>query len=471
MALFGKRFGKRAGRKVVMLGLDGTPYTLVRDLVERGVMPNMAALVAAPRRGLHDEASGFVQAARSAAGRLVQMDSSIPEISSVAWTSTMTGRNPGKHGVFGFTDLKPGTYDTVFPNFASVRTNVLWDVLGDAGKRSVVINQPATYPARKLDGILVAGFVAIDLKKAVYPPELVPRLESAGYRIDVDAAKARADMGAFVDELFQTLRARERVILELFDEGGWDFFMGVVTGTDRLQHFLWHAYEDESHEHHEAFLGYYRAIDTLIGKLVERLDEGTPLLMMSDHGFTGIKKEVFINHWLRENGYLDFPTDTPDKLSEIADGSRAFCLDPSRIYLNVKGHYPKGTVEPADVPGLLDELAAKLAALKDPDTGEAMIRHVYRRDEVYSGPLLKQAPRLVLVSNWGWDLKGSLKRRALAQKGFFSGMHTQDDAFLFIRGAEITAKAKPTVRDVMPTILALAGCDAPADLDGRSLIG
>lgn len=451
MALFGKRAKKRAGRKVVMLGLDGTPYTLLRNLTARGVMPAMASLVEA--------------------GRLMQMDSSIPEISSVAWTSTMTGRNPGKHGVFGFTDLKPGTYDMVFPNFASVRTNVLWDVLGAAGKRSVIINQPSTYPAKKLDGVLIAGFVAIHLAKAVHPPDLVPRLQAMGYRIDVDSAKARDDMGAFIEDLFDTLRVRERAILELYDEGGWDFFMGVVTGTDRLHHFLWDAYDDEAHAHHGAFLDYYRAVDALIGKVVERLDADTPLLMMSDHGFTGINKEIFLNHWLRENGYLDFAADPPAKLGDIAEGSRAFCLDPSRIYLNVKGRFPKGCVGPADARALTDELATKLAGLADPETGEAMIRSVYRRDEVFSGPLAEHGPDLVLVPNWGWDLKGSIKRQVFAEKGLFSGMHTQDDAFLLVRGAEVTTTGKPTVRDVMPTVLELAGCAAPPDVDGRSLIG
>jgi predicted AlkP superfamily phosphohydrolase/phosphomutase len=451
MALRGLLGRKRAGRKVVMLGLDGTPYTLLSDFIARGVMPNMAAL--------------------AAQSRLIQMDSSIPEISSVAWTSTMTGRNPGKHGVFGFTDLKPGTYEQVFPNFTAVRTNVLWDVLGAAGQRSVVINQPSTYPAKKLDGALIAGFVAVDLKRAVYPPELAARLESVGYRIDVDAAKAHEDIGAFIADLFGTLRVREQVILELFDEGGWDFFEAVVTGTDRLHHFLWNAAADESHPHHATFLDYYRAVDALVGRVLERLDEATPFIMMSDHGFTAIKKEVFLNHWLRENGYLNFTADSPKELGEIAEGSRAFCLDPSRLYINAKGRFPRGSVESADVPALLDELTEGLGALTDPESGEAIVRRVWRRDELFTGPLVEQAPDLILVSNWGWDLKGSIKRRVLTDTGLFSGMHTQDDAFLLVRGAEVTARGKPTVRDVMPTILALAGCEAPPDVDGHSLIG
>ena len=448
MALFRK---KRAGRKVVMLGLDGVPFTLLKELAARGVTPNIAALIAG--------------------GHLAQMDSSVPEISSVAWTSTMTGRNPAKHGVFGFTHLKPGTYEFAFPNSTSVRTNVLWDVLGAAGKRSVIINQPSTYPAKKLKGVLIAGFVAIDMKKAVHPPELAARLEAMGYRIDVNAAKARDNIPAFIEDLFETLRIRERLVLELLDEGRWDFFEAIVTGTDRLHHFLWDAYADEAHEHHGAFLDYYRAVDALVGKVAERLGTNTPLVMMSDHGFTGIKKEVFLNYWLRENGYLDFTTDSPEKLGQIADGSRAFCLDPARITINATGRFPKGCVGPGDVSALCDELAEKLATLTDPESGEQIVRRVYGRDEIYTGPHLENAPDLVLVPNYGWDLKGSIKRQTFAEKGFFSGMHTQDDAFLLVHGAQVTADRKPTVCDVMPTILQLAGCTPPADLDGHSLIG
>src|SRR5438309_1959222 len=125
-----------------------------------------------------------------AGGTVAPMRSSIPVISSVSWTSFMTGRNPGKHGVYGFTDVKPGTFTMFFPNFGNVRSDTLWDVAGRAGKRSIVLNVPNTYPARPLEGLLVSGFVAVNLERAVFPPSLLPRLQAENYRIDVDYLNA-----------------------------------------------------------------------------------------------------------------------------------------------------------------------------------------------------------------------------------------------------------------------------------------
>src|SRR5438477_230380 len=138
------------------------------------------------------------------------MRSSIPTISSVSWTGFMTGQNPGKHGIYGFTDVKPGTLTTFFPNFGSVRSETLWDVAGRAGKRAIVMNVPNTYPARALNGLLVSGFVAVNLERAVYPAELLPRLQRHDYRIDVDYLNADQKPEAFFADLDATLEGRRR---------------------------------------------------------------------------------------------------------------------------------------------------------------------------------------------------------------------------------------------------------------------
>src|SRR5262249_38890460 len=154
---------RRAGRgdagagRVAVIGLDGVGLGLVRDLTARGLMPNLAAL--------------------AQSGTIAPMRSSIPTISSVSWTNFMTGRNPGKHGIYGFTEVKPGTLTTFFPNFGNVRCDTLWDVAGRAGKRAIVMNIPNTYPARALNGLLVSGFVAVNLERAVYPSTLLPQLK------------------------------------------------------------------------------------------------------------------------------------------------------------------------------------------------------------------------------------------------------------------------------------------------------
>ena len=109
----------------------------------------------------------------------------------VSWTSFMTGANPGTHGIFGFTDFKPGSYEIRFPNFLDMKAPTIWQTLADKGKKSVVINQPSTYPARPVNGILVSGFVAIELAKAVYPLNRLAALEKMGYRTDIDTLKSR----------------------------------------------------------------------------------------------------------------------------------------------------------------------------------------------------------------------------------------------------------------------------------------
>jgi predicted AlkP superfamily phosphohydrolase/phosphomutase len=201
---------------VAVLGLDGVGVPLVRDLIGRGIMPALAELVGR--------------------GTLAPMRSSIPTISSVSWTGFMTGRNPGKHGIYGFTDVKPGTLTLFFPNFGNVQGPTLWDVAGAAGKRAIVMNVPGTYPARALNGMLVSGFVAVNLERAVWPADLLPRLKADGYKIDVDYLNADQRPDAFFADLDATLAARRRVYERLIREEAWDLFIGVITECDRLHH-------------------------------------------------------------------------------------------------------------------------------------------------------------------------------------------------------------------------------------------
>ena len=171
-------------------------------------------------------------------GSFGRMSVTIPEISSVSWSSFMTGTQPGEHGIYGFMDLEPGTYKMYFPNFNHLRAPTMWDQLAARGKRSVVINMPATYPARAMDGALISGFVAVDINRAVYPRSLTAKLLELGYRIDVDTARGRQDHEFLMRDLHTTLAARQRVAEYLWDAIDWDLFVVVITGTDRLLHFL-----------------------------------------------------------------------------------------------------------------------------------------------------------------------------------------------------------------------------------------
>ena len=168
--MFGKLFRKEK-KKVVVLGIDGVPCSLLESFIKKGLMPNMASL------------------ARK--GTLAPMTASIPEVSSTSWSTFMTGVNPGKHGIYGFTEIQNGSYKWRFPNFNDIKSDTLWDIAGKNGKKSIVLNVPSTYPAKKLHGILTAGFVALDLEKATYPQSAYEYLKGIGYKMDVDTGKAR----------------------------------------------------------------------------------------------------------------------------------------------------------------------------------------------------------------------------------------------------------------------------------------
>jgi predicted AlkP superfamily phosphohydrolase/phosphomutase len=401
----------RKGRACI-IGLDGVPFNLLLSLANNGIMPSMRTLVEA--------------------GHLHRMKASLPEVSSVSWTSFMTGTNPGTHGIFGFTDLREHSYQVRFPNFLDVKVPTIWDRLGERGLKSIVINQPSTYPARKIEGALVSGFVAIELSRAVYPLSHLASLEKMGYQIDVDTDRARHDHDLLWKELDSTLEGGRKAF-EYFWPQEWDLFEFVITGTDRLHHFLWDAHDEPGHPAHARFVNYYRKVDSLIGHIAGRYRELTGgakgLYLLSDHGFTGIVKEVYLNAWLEEAGYLKFDSPAPRRLTDMAPGTRAFALDPNRIYLNQKGRFPRGAVEKSEKKSLKVEIARALKELEY--QGRKVAREVFDTQEIYSGAHVERGPDLIALAQPGFDMKGSLDSKTVFGRSDLQGMHTWDDAFLW----------------------------------------
>jgi predicted AlkP superfamily phosphohydrolase/phosphomutase len=403
--------------RTCVVGLDGVPYSLLMQLLQNSVMPNLKHII---------EGSGLT---------LQKMRVSLPEISPVSWTSFATGSNPGVHGVFGFTDFKPHSYETFFPNSTQRRAATIWDKVGSQGGSSVVINQPFTYPAQRINGHLVSGFVAPNLEQACFPKSILPVLTRLNYAVDIDTQACRTDSELLWQELDNTLQNRIDLTNLLWNEN-WNYFQVVITGTDRLFHYLWTACREADHPEFARAMEYFGKIDRFVGQVYRKLEQlvgekvTQNFFMLSDHGFCKIKKEFNLNTWLQQHDYLSFNAASPTSLNQITKESRALALDPNRIYLNTKDRFPGGHVTEKERPQLISSLIQDLESVTF--EGEKVFRKVLKREEVYAGPLASKGPDLVALANHGFDVKGRLGSTEVFADTDLQGMHTWDDAFALL---------------------------------------
>lgn len=441
--------------RVVVLGLDGLPCSLLRRFIAEGVMPQLGALVQQ--------------------GDLAAMDTVYPPLSSVSWTTFFTGVNPGRHRIFGFFEAQIDDYGIWFQDLNEVKVPALWDHAQVHGKRTVSINLPGTFPAPPFNGVMVSGFIATDFAKSIYPKMLQPLLEKIGYMLDVPCEKVHEEPEVFWKAVGQSLQARAQTMAALLQNEPHDLFIGVFTETDRVQHFFFDAIEEPSHPEHERVMNFYRQVDAIVGRLAALCRPDDELIILADHGFCRIEQELFLNHWLAEQGYLVMKTPKLGApLKEIDPAkSRAFALDPGRIFLNVRGRQPDGCVDSSDAEKLRDEIAIGLAAMRVrvPWQAEPIcpFTHILRREEIYSGPWAHLAADLVLHPRDGFEMKGKFNHPALSQLGHLNGMHTFGDAMLYVRGRKWSA-GTPRIIDLAPTILSLMGLPVPPDLEGRVLL-
>ena len=404
-----KWFSKKRKRALV-IGIDGVPHPLLDTFIKNGTMPNLNQILT----------QGFT---------LHSMNASLPEISSVSWTSFMTGVNPGQHGIFGFTHLRPGSYQLHFTNSKDIMSPTFWQILSKQRKvsKTLVINVPSTYPALPIEGLLVSGFVAIDFEKAVYPSSYVPLLRSMHYIIDVDAEKARKDKKGFYVDILQSLSVRRKVFLELFDREPWDLCVFCITETDRLHHFFFDEKDTLTFEKP------YQVIDETIldlyGAAQNKWGENFLFLILSDHGFSVLKREVNLNAYLQKMGLLKLDS-SKEYYEKVGRGTLAFAMDPGRIYIHDK-KFPKGHVTADQASKTREQVKAVLSDLKTED-GTPVIHSIFEKEKIYQGPYLEQAPDLVCVPNVGYDLKGNMRKEEVFTSDIFTGMHTWNNAVLVL---------------------------------------
>ena len=439
-------FHKKISPKVFVIGLDGVPYTFLVEKIRKNELPNMQNI--------------FAQ------GTLRQMTTVLPPISTVAWSTFATGVNPARHRIFGFTDRKIPSMEIFIPTAAHRTAPTLWQILSKNNKKVGIINVPCTYPPEPVNGFLVSCFLATDLNKATYPPNLAAELKKINYIIDVDTWKVQKDRDALLDDLNTALQRRLIATLSLMKSYQWDFFMTHVMETDRINHFFWEYMETNDPQYGARVHDFYSRIDAFVGEIYANLPRDTILIMLSDHGFCTLKKEVYVNYFLKTQGLLYLKNDEAKSPVDILPGTISYSLLPGRIFINCKGREALGSVEP----GSPTEKAKKktidlLSELRDPDTNEPVVREIYRREDVYNGKYLDEAADIIAIPHNGYDLKGNFDRNVLTAKDSLRGMHTHDDAFLFATAKEITT-LKPNIIDVAPSILQLFNIHAK-EMEGK----
>ena len=440
---------KKSGR-VFVISIDGVPYDFMKSQMAQGHFPNFKKLM--------DN------------GSFRRMNSVQPCISSVAWSSYMTGKNPAKHNIFGFVDKRPGSYDLFVPTSVNMKSDTIWDIMSRAGKRVFVMNVPVTYPPRKVNGIMVGCFLCTQIEKIAYPAHVSQELKQMGYKIDAEAAIARQSLDRFLDECHTALTRRVEAMFHYLAKEPWDFFQCHLMETDRMNHFFWEHMEKGDAKYSKAFHDFYKRVDEVLGEVDSKIGADADLIVLSDHGFCTIKKEIYLNWYLVQAGLLKFKK-TPQTLEDMHPESLGYSLIPGRVFVNLKGRESGGSVLPEHYEAARERLTAALLEFKDPETGAAIIRQVLKREEIYSGQNVEVAADLIAVPHDGYDLKGDLRKEVYGEKSALVGMHTFEDSLLYIRQHEIKRPHNELwIGDLAPTILKMMNVPVPNDMDGVALV-
>jgi predicted AlkP superfamily phosphohydrolase/phosphomutase len=497
-------------RKTLVLSIDSGCWAYLDPLLAAGRMPNVSRLIESGVRGV--------------------LESTMPPITPVAFSSFITGTNPGKHGVFGWL-VRQDSKSSSLPASAAVRQGMpFWHYLNRAGVRVGLLNIPVTYLSRPLDGFLVAGLpVPQSARDYTYPRSLLDQIKVRHglYTVDVPLAILEQGPDAYLAAWLAYEQRQTDIALELSDEYQVDVLALNYASLDRINHFSPYP------EHLEQILV---NVDSQIGRFVERYPEAN-FILMSDHGSRRIKSAFLLGKWLAQQGYavygeksLDIPSCetnwalvryfqairmngavervvrnllagvlsvTPAVLRrpvwramyrrlpqaldyrfvERLDWNRTRVYTAStsgglRINRRQQG-WGRGTISEREYDSLRDALVRDLLAVKDPLTGKAVFSCVYRREELYQGPALPQAPDVVADHyNSTCDLvvDSDPGRFCFVNRLNRFGDHIRDGIFV-LSGPDFNADNntdhRMSIVNLPALLLHLYGVPIPEDFDGQ----
>ena len=310
----------------------------------------------------------------------------------------------------------------------------------------------------------------------------------------------RIDEQTFMDDLDKAFADRAATILNRIDARRWDLLVGVIETTDRVQHMMWRLI-DPDHPLYDAALAsrfggaierVYQKADDFVGQVVQRLPPGATVMVVSDHGFHSFRYGVNLNTWLVEHGYMALKGQRPGekKLDDLFGGggtfwenvdwpnTKAYAMGLGQIYINLDGREGQGAVSERVYDQVVDALASELRGFTDPRTGRTIVRNVYKRGDIYSGPFFNDAADLQVGfqegyrSSWQTALGGAPPQLIEPNLKKWSGDHGSFD-YAITPGVLFSSlklsTAEPRIIDIAPTVLKLFGVPIPPDIDGKPL--
>ena len=468
---------------VLVIGIDGATWDLLRPWAEKGELPNLKRLID-----------------KGAEGKLKTV---IPPLSCTSWTSFFTGTNPGKHGIFEYL-----TSSGKLINSKLIKSEKIWNILSNHGKRCGVINVPLTYPVDEINGYMVSGVLTPpDKEDYFYPPELMHLLEKHDYKIGLKHEKAAFTLGQksvseegeiFLNKLYGLLKSRYLTLKEIMNEP-WDFFMAVFDETASTQLLFW--------DRKKILLEFFKKVDLYIGDLIKTFSAKNPdpnIFIVSDHGCNAAPtRNLNFRAWLNEEGLIRdersfFQRTIPkiyrtlkfhrilnqpyltkllfrfNKVREIRESFQRKVTESPAIYCKKGLFIDKSKLKNKDYNKLRDELLLKVRQIKDPLNNEGVFQVVEKKEEVYSGDNLKYAPDIVLVAkeNYSFDFLYDSDKVFDDLEPNLPGRHNSSLYGVFLAYSDEIdniALKNTSILDLFPTILHILDVPIPPGVDGRVL--
>lgn len=461
--------GKKSQQRVVILGLDcAAPQLLFEEF--RDELPHLRQLMEQGTWGI--------------------LNSSIPCITVPAWASMTSSRDAGVLGIYGFRNRADYSYDALTTaDSRAVAEKRLWDYIGAAGKQSLVLNVPQTFPVQPIKGNLVSCFLTPNTgAQFAYPAILKQEVlkHFPNYAFDVRDFR-NVERAELYQAIIDLTNVQYRLLEYALKNKAWDFAMHVNIGVDRMHHAFW-RYHDPKHRLHEpdspfrnAILDYYKLVDTWLGRILP-LVEDAAVMVVSDHGAKRMDGAIAINEWLWRNGWLALKEE-PQGLTKfdaaLVDWSKTRAWSTGgyygRIFLNVAGREPEGVIPQADYESVRDELATCIAAIPD-EKGQTLNTQVFKPKAVYQAVTGFAPDLMVYFGDLHWRCVGGF---GYGQHFTFENDTGPDDANHAQEGLYILYQPNKQGRgksadyqlmDVAPTVLALMGIPVPKTMQGKIML-